>query len=159
MVDEDHLRLFASEGRYTFIFTWVSTIEKINKTAAIFKQSSCLSEVVECISAYPIEDADSSLNFIAMFRDLYDCKVVYSVFDVGLEVSHSATALNTNCLKRHITLNRLMYGSDQYASIESMALCNLVFAASKIQQDMGNGQKRVLQAEIPVAKKLYMHHK
>ena len=50
-----------------------------------------------------------------------------------------------------------MYGSDQSASIEPSGLNQLVGAVRKIEKALGDGQKRILEAEIPIAKKLRGH--
>jgi N-acetylneuraminate synthase len=52
-----------------------------------------------------------------------------------------------------------MYGSDQSASIEPNGLRNLIGAVRKIECAMGDGQKQILQSEIPIAKKLRSHLK
>ena len=50
-----------------------------------------------------------------------------------------------------------MYGSDQAASIEPAGLKHLVGAVRKIEQAMGDGEKRILNAELPIAKNLRQH--
>ena len=50
-----------------------------------------------------------------------------------------------------------MYGSDQAASLEPAALKNLVSAVRKIQIALGDGKKRIIKDEIPIAKKLREH--
>jgi N-acetylneuraminate synthase len=50
-----------------------------------------------------------------------------------------------------------MYGSDQAASIEPEGLRQLVGAVRKIEVAMGDGVKRIIDAEIPIAKKLREH--
>jgi N-acetylneuraminate synthase len=52
-----------------------------------------------------------------------------------------------------------MYGSDQASSIEPAALRNLVGAVRKIELAMGDGQKKFLDSEIAIAKKLRAHLK
>ena len=85
------------------------------------------------------------------------CNVGYSGHEVGLAISYAAAALGISSLERHITLDRAMYGSDQSASIEPLGLRQLVGAVRKIESAMGNGQKRILEAEVPIAKKLREH--
>ena len=94
-----------------------------------------------------------------MFREKYSCDVGYSGHEVGLAVSYAAAALGISSLERHITLDRSMYGSDQAASIEPNGLKNLVGAVRKIEKAMGDGQKKVIESEIPIAKKLRVHLK
>ena len=50
-----------------------------------------------------------------------------------------------------------MYGSDQSASIEPNGLRNLVGAVRKIELAMGDGKKRIIDDEIPIANKLRAH--
>ena len=50
-----------------------------------------------------------------------------------------------------------MYGSDQSASLEPNGLRQLIGGAKKIEEAMGDGVKRIIPAEIPVAEKLREH--
>jgi len=52
-----------------------------------------------------------------------------------------------------------MYGSDQSASIEPNGLNQLVKAIRKIELAMGDGEKRIIKEEVPIAKKLRSHIK
>ena len=69
----------------------------------------------------------------------------------------AATALNISSLERHITLDRTMYGSDQSASLEPNGLIQLVKQVRKISEAMGDGDKKILESEMPIAKKLRAH--
>ena len=123
------------------------------------KKNNCPFELMHCVSTYPMEDTAANLNCIKMLRERYGCNVGYSGHEVGLAVSYAAAALGISSLERHITLDRSMYGSDQSASIEPQGLNNLIGAVRKIENAMGDGQKRVLKSEIPIAKKLRVHLK
>ena len=74
-----------------------------------------------------------------------------------MAISYAAAALGITSLERHITLDRTMYGSDQSASVEPNGLRQLVGAVRKIEKALGDGVKRVLEAEVPIAKKLREH--
>ena len=50
-----------------------------------------------------------------------------------------------------------MYGSDQSASLEAEGLNYLVGAVRKISHAMGDGVKRIVEDEKPVAKNLRQH--
>jgi len=159
MVDEKHLQLVASEGRHTFVSTGMSTLHEIDRAVEIFEKYGCSFELMHCVSTYPMEDTDANLNCIPMLRERYNCDIGYSGHEVGLAVSYAAAAQGITSLERHITLAHSMYGSDQAASIEPVALKNLVGAVRKIEKAMGDGQKRILDSEIPIAKKLRLHLK
>ena len=159
VVDKTHLKLVASEGRHTFISTGMSTIVEIDQAVEIFQNSGCPFELMHCVSTYPMEDTDANLNCIPMLKNRYKCSVGYSGHEVGLAVSYGAAALGISSLERHITLNRSMYGSDQSASVEPNGLRNLVSIVRKIEQSLGDGEKRILKSEVPIANKLRSHLK
>jgi len=157
IVHEDLLRMIAEEGKHTFISTGMSTYEDITKAVDIFKLANCPFELMHAVSTYPMRDEDANLNMIKTLRDKYQCNVGYSGHETGLAVSYAAAAMGITSLERHITLGRSMYGSDQSASIEPAGLRHLVGAVRKIEKAMGDGEKRVIDAEIPIAIKLREH--
>lgn len=157
IVYEDLLREIAKEGKHTFISTGMTTYEDIDKAVEIFTAANCPFELMHTVSTYPMKDEDANINMINTLRDKYRCKVGYSGHEVGLAVSYAAAALGISSLERHITLDRAMYGSDQSASVEPAGLRQLVGAARKIEQAMGDGEKRIIDAEVPIARKLREH--
>lgn len=157
IVDEELLREVASEGKHTFISTGMSTLDDIDRAVNIFREANCPFELMHCVSTYPMKDEDANLKCIPMLRERYKCDVGYSGHETGLAVSYGAAALGITSLERHITLNRSMYGSDQAASIEPAGFRQLVGAVRKIEQALGDGEKKVLESEVPIARKLREH--
>lgn len=157
IVYEDLLKEIASEGKHTFISTGMSTYEDIDIAVEIFKKSNCPFELMHTVSTYPMKTEDANLNMIHTLKDKYQCNVGYSGHESGLAVSYAASALGISSLERHITLDRSMYGSDQAASIEPAGLKQLVGAVRKIELAMGDGVKRIIEAEVPIALKLRDH--
>jgi N-acetylneuraminate synthase len=157
VVDSNFLKLVASEKKHTYLSTGMCTMEEIQTAVDIFKESGCPFELMHTVSTYPMRDEDANLNCIPMLREKFGCNVGYSGHEVGLAVSYAATALGITSLERHITLSRAMYGSDQSASIEPSGLRNLVGAVRKIELAMGDGIKRILKDEFPIAEKLRLH--
>lgn len=157
IVNQDLLRIVASEGKHTFISTGMSTYEDIQKAVDIFRDANCPFELMHTISTYPMRDEDANLRLINTLRNRYQCNVGYSGHEVGLAISYAAAAMGITSLERHITLDRAMYGSDQAASIEPSGLRQLVGAVRKIEKAMGDGEKRVIEAEVPIARKLREH--
>jgi N-acetylneuraminate synthase len=157
IVFDDLLHMVAEEGRHTIISTGMSTYDDIQKAVDIFRKKGCSFELAHCVSTYPMRDEDANLKAIPMLRERYKCDVGYSGHEVGLAVSYAAAALEITSLERHITLDRAMYGSDQSASVEPNGIRQLISAVRKIEQAMGNGEKRVLVEEVPIAKKLRAH--
>jgi len=157
IVWEELLQAVAVEKKHTFISTGGSTVAQIDPAVEIFRKAGCPFELMHCKSTYPMNDEDANLNCIKTLRDRYHCNVGYSGHEAGLAISYGAVALGATSLERHITLSRAMYGSDQAASIEPAGLRMLVGAVRKIDAGMGDGVVRVLDAEVPIMKKLRAH--
>jgi N-acetylneuraminate synthase len=100
---------------------------------------------------------NANLNMINTLRDKYQCNVGYSGHETGIAISTAATAFGITSLERHITLDRALYGSDQPASLEPVGIRNLVGSVRKTQIAMGDGVKRIIDDEIPIAKNLRQH--
>jgi len=157
IVHKELLQMVAEEGKHTFISTGMSTYEDIQNAVDIFNEAGCSFELMHTISTYPMKDEDANLNLINTLRSRYNCNVGYSGHEAGLAISYAAAAMGITSLERHITLDRAMYGSDQSASVEPSGLRQLVGAVRKIEKAMGDGEKRVIDAEVPIAKKLREH--
>mgnify|MGYP006107209409 FL=1 len=159
LVNLELLKMISEEKKHTFISTGLSTLKDIEVAVNIFKDNNCPFELMHCVSTYPMKDEDANLKTIETLREKFKCKVGYSGHETGLVVSHAAAALGVSSIERHITLDRAMYGSDQAASLAPAGLKKLVKEVRRIQIAMGDGVKRIIEAEIPIAKKLREHLK
>jgi N-acetylneuraminate synthase len=151
------LKEIASEGKHTFISTGMTTYDDIQAAVDIFREAGCSFELMHTISTYPMKDENANLNMIKTLRERFDCNVGYSGHEVGLAISYAASALGITSLERHITLDRSMYGSDQSASVEPAGYKQLVGAVRKIELAMGDGVKKTIEAEAPIAANLRQH--
>ena len=151
------LEMVAKEGKHTFISTGMCTYDDIQKAINIFRKESCSFELMHTVSTYPMKPENANLKVINTLRDKYNCNVGYSGHEVGLSISCAASAMGITSLERHITLDRSMYGSDQSASIEPFGLNSLVNKIREIEGAMGDGVKRLLDEEIPIANNLRQH--
>tara|TARA_B100001142_G_scaffold305073_1_gene333715 strand:- start:1738 stop:2565 length:828 start_codon:yes stop_codon:yes gene_type:complete len=157
IVYEDLLKKIAEEKKHTFISTGMSNLDDIEKAVEIFKSANCSFELMHTVSTYPMNDEDANLQVINTLRKKFNCNVGYSGHEAGLAISFAAAALGISSLERHITLSRAMYGSDQAASVEPNGLRQLVGGVRKIEKAMGNGEKKIIEAEKIIAKKLRGH--
>ncbi len=151
------LEMIAEEGKHTFISTGMSDYSVIQQAVDIFREADCSFELMHTVSTYPMKVENANLNVIKTLRKRFDCNVGYSGHESGLAVSYAAAALNITSLERHITLDRSMYGSDQAASVEVNGLRMLVGAVRNIEKAMGDGEKRIIEDEVPIAEKLREH--
>ena len=159
LVNEKLLRMVSEEKKHTFISTGLSTMDDIEKAVKIFRDNNCPFELMHCVSTYPMKDADANLRTIQTLKEKFNCNVGYSGHESGLTISYAAAALSISSLERHITLDRAMYGSDQAASLAPPGIRKIVPEIRKIEKALGDGIKRVIEDEVPIAKKLRQHLK
>jgi N-acetylneuraminate synthase len=154
LTNMDLLKEVASEKKYTFISTGMSTLEEIDAAVELFKDYNCPFEIMHCNSTYPMKNEDANLKMILTLKKRYNCKVGYSGHEVGRIVSVAAVSLGATSIERHITMDRAMYGSDQAASIEIAELFRLVTDIRTIETALGIGEKVFTEAEKQVREKL-----
>ena len=157
LIYEDLLVEVAKEQKHTFISTGMSNYSDIDKAVDIFSKNNCSFELMHTVSTYPLQVEHANLKMINTLRERYGCQVGYSGHEAGLAISYAAAALGASSIERHITLDRSMYGSDQAASVEPNGLRMLCNAVRKIEAAMGDGVKRIIDAEVPIAQKLRAH--
>jgi len=159
LVNLDLLKMVSEEKKHTFISTGLSSMDDIEKAVKIFRENNCPFELMHCVSTYPMKSSDANLKTIITLKEKFKCKVGYSGHETGLTVSLAAAALGATSIERHITLDRAMYGSDQAASLSPPGLKKLLPEIRRVEEALGDGVKRVLKEEIPIAKKLREHLK
>ena len=150
----EFLKQAAKRKKYTFISTGMSGYKEIDNAIKIFKENDCRFELMHSVSAYPAPEDQLNLNLIQKMKEKYKCNVGYSGHEPSVSPSLIAVTLGASSLERHITLDRSMYGSDQSASLEERGLKELVSIIRKAPKVIGDGEKKILDCEIDVAKKL-----
>jgi N-acetylneuraminate synthase len=160
IVDTKLLQEMSQRKIHTFISTGMSTKKNIDDAVKIFKNNNCSYELMHCVSTYPMNPEDANLLTINELKDLYQCDVGYSGHENGVVISLAALMMGISSLERHITLDRTMYGSDQSASLEPQGMKNLTSSINKMLISIGeNKLGKILEAEIPISKKLRAHIK
>ena len=152
-----HLKLLtavAEEGKPTFISTGMSTYEDIDTAVEIFSSHDCPFVLMHCVSEYPLSQSSVNLRGITELRRRYNCPVGYSGHEVTMIPGTLAAMMGAVAVERHISLSRAMYGSDQSASLEKRGLEKMVDYIRTIPIVMGDGVKRVSDAEMANSRKL-----
>lgn len=147
----------AEEKRHAYISTGMSDFAEIDTAVAVFKKHECPYTIMHCVSVYPAKDDELNILTVRTLQERYQCPVGYSGHEVGVFGSLVAVMLGASAVERHITINRSMYGSDQSASLEPRGLDYLVRDIRAIKPSLGDGVKRVLDAEQANAKKLRVY--
>jgi N-acetylneuraminate synthase len=152
LTDHNLLRHHRAIGRPTVASTGMSTLEQIDRAVEILGRDRLI--LMHTTSTYPSDIKHLNLRVISVLAERYGVPVGYSGHEVGLAPSLAAAGLGACMLERHITLDRAMWGSDQAASVEPQGFARLVRDLRAIEAAMGDGVKRVIDAEIPIMKKL-----
>jgi len=153
LTDDELLRHTRSKGKPIILSTGMSTIEEIEHAVEVLGRESLI--LMHTVATYPAENKDLNLRVIYTLRQKFpDLLIGYSGHEVGLPPSLIAVVLGACVVERHITLDRAMWGSDQSASVEPSGLERLVRDIRLCEEVIGDGVKRVIEAEIPVKEKL-----
>lgn len=118
---------------FLIISTGMSTEEEIVKCV-----ESCTPDVImHTNSTYPCPVEDLNLRYIEHLRKKYpDAQIGYSGHEFGLVSTFAAQAMGATWIERHITLDRIMWGSDQLSSVEPSGLFKLVKGIRDLEKSM-----------------------
>jgi N-acetylneuraminate synthase len=152
LTDDRLLQHHRRTGRPIVASTGMSTLEQIDHAIEVLGRENLV--LMHTTSTYPSDIKDLNLRVLPALSARYGVPVGYSGHEVGLPPSAAAVALGACMVERHITLDRAMWGSDQAASVEPQGFARLVRDIRAVEAAMGDGVKRVIDAEIPIMKKL-----
>lgn len=152
LTDDALLKHHRKTGRPIILSTGMSTLDQVDHAVEVLGTENLV--VLHTTSAYPAAAEDLNLRMIPVLAERYGVPVGYSGHEVGLATSLAAVALGACMVERHISLDRAMWGSDQAASVEPQGLMKLVRDIRIVEQAIGDGVKKVTEAEVPIMKKL-----
>jgi N-acetylneuraminate synthase len=152
LTDDNLLRHMRATGKPIILSTGMSTLEQIDHAVEVLGREKLV--ILHATSTYPAQYADLNLRVIPKLEERYNVPVGYSGHETGIASSVAAVAMGACMVERHITTDRSMWGSDQAASLEPSGLSRLVRDIRLVEDAFGDGQKRVLDAEIPIMEKL-----
>mgnify|MGYP000725084614 CR=1 FL=1 len=142
---------------FLIISTGMSTEEEIEECVEV-----CNPDVImHTNSTYPCPEEELNLRYIEWLKQKYPNKEIgYSGHEYRLQTTTATVALGATWIERHITLDRVMYGSDQAASLELSGMKDLTESMNKIILSLGEPSLgKIIDDELPIAKKLRAHIK
>ena len=153
LTDTALLRRMKATGRPLMISTGMSTMEEIEAAVAGVGMGNLL--IAHATSAYPCPVDALNLRMIHTLKRKYPaCLIGYSGHETGLAPTWAAVSLGAAFVERHITLDRAMWGTDQAGSVEIGGLMRLVSNIRDIERSLGDGVKRLYEAELAQRQKL-----
>lgn len=152
LTDTKLLAHFRKTDRPIILSTGMSTMEQIKQAVNLLGTDDLI--LNHCTSTYPCPPEELNLRMIQTLMQNFECPIGYSGHEVGLATTVAAVALGACYIERHITLDRVMWGTDQAASVEPQGLVRLVKYIRVVEAALGDGVKRVYDSERPVINKL-----
>ena len=152
ITDHELLKHIRSKGKPIILSTGMSTVDEIKETVKVLGQDNLI--MLHCTSTYPSNHDELNLNVINKLKEMFPIPIGYSGHEVGVFSTVIAVTMGACIIERHITLDRVMYGSDQVASLEPKGLKMLVRDTRLVPSIKGNGIKKVYDSELPIREKL-----
>ena len=152
LTDDLLLKYTRAKGRPIVLSTGMSTLGQVDHAIELLGKTDLA--ILHACSAYPASYEDLNLNVIPALRKRFGVPVGYSGHESGIASSVAAVALGACIVERHITVDRAMWGTDQAASLGPSGLERLIRDIRIVELAMGNGEKRLLDSEVSIMKKL-----
>ena len=150
----DFVKAVGIEKKPTFLSTGMCEINEIEMAAWCLQELGSNVTLMHTVSTYPANETDLNLRCIPMLKEKFGLPVGYSGHETSVSPSIVAVVMGAAVVERHITLDRSMYGSDQAASLEPIGFKTMVDQIRKVPKILGDGIKKILPAEMEIAKKL-----
>ena len=152
LTDDNLLRHMRATGKPIILSTGMSTMEQVDHAVDVLGRDQLV--VLHATSTYPAQYQELNLRVIPVLAERFGVPVGYSGHETGIASSVAAVAMGACMVERHLTLDRAMWGSDQAASLEPNGMTRLVRDIRLVETAFGDGQKRLLDAEVPIMNKL-----
>jgi len=97
--------------------------------------------LLHCNSTYPTPFKDVNLKYITRLRKISGKIVGYSGHERGISISIGAVALGARLLEKHITLDKMLEGTDHKVSLLPSELKELVTSVRNLEESLGSDEK------------------
>lgn len=113
------------------------SMEIDNALEVITKYHSDIS-ILHCVSEYPTRYENVNLNTIKYFQKKYsDYTIGYSDHTIGIATPIAAVAMGAKIIEKHITLDRMMKGTDQAGSLAAEGIARMVRDIRNLEMSFG----------------------
>lgn len=142
----------AKKGKPMIISTGMATFAEVGKAVDTVRRTGNKHiALLHCVSSYPAEARWANLRAIQTMQKQFDVPVGYSDHVIGNETALAAVALGACVIEKHFTIDRKLPGPDQKLSLEPDELKQLISGIRIVESALGNGIKKPVKAEKPVA--------
>lgn len=152
LTDDELLRHMRATGKPIILSTGMSTMDQVDHAVDVLGRDQLV--ILHATSTYPAQYEELNLRVIPVLAQRFEVPIGYSGHETGIASSVAAVAMGACVVERHLTLDRAMWGSDQAASLEPNGMTRLVRDIRLVETSFGDGEKRLLDAEVPIMQKL-----
>lgn len=104
---------------------------------AMSKHNSNIS-ILHCVSEYPTQYKNVNLNTIKYLQKNYGQYTIgYSDHTIGIATPLAAVAMGAEIIEKHITIDRLMKGTDQAGSLAIEGISRMIRDIRNLEMSMG----------------------
>lgn len=147
MTDIPSLKRIAEFGKSMIISSGMCTLEELDRTYNVLKDTGVQLAFTNCLSEYPPIYEDVNLGVLRKMQERYPEVVIgHSDHTPDLYTCYAAVALGASIIEKHVILNKMTPGPDQTVSIDFSELHQLVDGCKKVYKALGD-EKKVRQKE------------
>ena len=161
------LQHIGETGREVILSSGMSDFRELDAAFEILSPS-CAVTVLQCSSLYPCPPEKIGLNVISELKERYRCTVGLSDHSEGIGAACAAVAVGAECIEKHFTFSRDMYGSDASLAMEPekfFMFCEEIRQVEKMlcpvdKNDLSQYQdmKQIFQKSIVASRDLLVGH-
>jgi N-acetylneuraminate synthase len=120
------LELAAKSGKAIYLSSGMSSWRELDQAVDTIRKHNDRLSLMQCTSAYPCPYERVGLNVIGEMQERYGLPVGLSDHTLTNYAALAAVVLGATCVEKHLTLSKLMYGSDAAHSAEPDQFADLV---------------------------------
>ncbi|MGH7719448.1 MAG: N-acetylneuraminate synthase family protein [Gemmatimonadaceae bacterium] len=152
LTNHPFLEYLAGKGRPLLVSTGMATLHEVEQAVEVLLAAGARHlALLHCVSSYPAAPGTCNLRAMATLRDRFGVPTGWSDHTLGTAVTVAAVALGAELVEKHFTVDRTLPGPDHAASLEPAELAALVQAVRQVESALGDGVKRPVPDELPVA--------
>ena len=141
----------AKKKKPMIISTGMSTLDEIDEAYELVKNHGCPEiALIHCVSNYPSPVSDANLKVMQTLQKRFQIPVGYSDHTTSLILPSTAVAIGATIVEKHLTLDHKLPGPDHKASLDPDEFKRMVDNIREVESALGDGEKRLLKAEIPI---------
>lgn len=143
------LKHLAKKDKPIIMSTGAHEIEEVEDSVETLREAGIEDfALLQCVAAYPTPLESINVKVVKTLREKFGVQTGLSDHTLDpVTAPAAAVALGANIVEKHFTLDKSMEGPDHEFALEPDQLERMVKAIRNTEKALGNGEKKVLEAE------------